>query len=54
MTKEEVLKGLEICKKSDGGEGCKGCPYSVGAASCITGLMGDAYKLIKAGVIADE
>lgn len=47
MTKEEVLQALEICKKSDGGEGCKGCPYSVGSASCITGLMGDAYSLLK-------
>ena len=50
MTKEEVLKALEICKKSDGGEGCKGCLYSVGSAGCITALMDDAYNLLKTEV----
>lgn len=55
MTKEEVLQALEICKDVTSGMGCSSCPYfEMKSSSCLAELLNDAYKLIKAGVIADE
>ena len=48
MTKEEVLRGLEICKEAElNDEGCPDCPYYRYVAGCISELMGDAYSLLK-------
>lgn len=48
MTKEEVLRALEICKRTNNeGDSCPDCPYYVGSASCISELMDDAYNLLK-------
>ena len=48
MTKEKVLRGLEICKEAElNDEGCPDCPYYIYVAGCISELMGDAYSLLK-------
>lgn len=55
MTKEEVLRGLEICKSTNKEDSsCFFCPYCAYSTSCITALMDDAYKLLKTEVVADE
>lgn len=49
MTKEKVLRALEICKDVKGGMGCSGCPYlEMKSTSCLAELLNDAYNLIKA------
>lgn len=48
MTKEEVLKALEICKDVESGIGCSGCPYlETKVSSCLAELLNDAYILLK-------
>lgn len=48
MTKEEVLKALEICKDVEGGVGCSSCPYlETKASSCLAELLNDAHILLK-------
>ena len=48
MTKEKVLRALEICKDVKGGVGCSGCPYlETKSSSCLAELLNDAYNLIK-------
>ena len=46
MTKEKVLKALEICKDVKGGVGCSSCPY-LKSSSCLAELLNDAYILLK-------
>lgn len=51
MTKEEVLRALEICKDVKGGMGCSGCPYlEMKNARCLGELLSDVYNLLKAEV----
>lgn len=55
MTKEEVLKALEMCKYvvAEGNIECKGCPYQkvkTSNANCLDALLNDAYNLLKAEV----
>lgn len=48
MTKEQTLKGLEICKNISGGIGCGGCPYlEMHSSDCLARLLGDAYILLQ-------
>ena len=51
MTKEKVLRALEICKDVKSGVGCSGCPYlETKASSCLAKLLNDAYILLKTEV----
>lgn len=51
MTKEEVLKALEICKDVEGGVGCSSCPYfEIKNSRCLAELLNDAYNLLKTEV----
>ena len=52
MTKEEVLRALEICKDVvvEGNIECKGCPYlkvKTSGSNCVDALLNDAYNLLK-------
>ena len=52
MTKEKVLKALEICKDVvvEGNIECKGCPYrkvKISNSNCLDALLNDAYNLLK-------
>ena len=48
MTKEKVLKALEICKDVESGIGCSSCPYfGIKSSSCLAELLSDAYILLK-------
>ena len=51
MTKEEVLRALEICKEVKGGVGCSSCPYfEIKNSRCLAELLSDAYNLLKTEV----
>lgn len=51
MTKEKVLRALEICKDVKSGVGCSGCPYfEIKNARCLGELLNDAYILLKTEV----
>ena len=51
MTKEEVLRALEICKDVESGIGCSSCPYlETKASNCLAELLNDAYNLLKTEV----
>lgn len=48
MTKEKVLKALEICKDVESGIGCSSCPYfEIKNSRCLAELLNDAYNLLK-------
>ena len=52
MTKEKVLKALEMCKDvvAEGNIECKGCPYrkvKTSSSNCVDALLTDAYNLLK-------
>ena len=51
MTKEKVLRALEICKDVESGIGCSSCPYfEMKSSSCLAELLNDAYILLKTEV----
>lgn len=51
MTKEKLLKALEICKDVESGIGCSSCPYfEMKSSSCLAELLNDAYNLLKTEV----
>ena len=51
MTKEKVLRALEICKDVESGIGCSSCPYfEMKSSSCLAELLSDAYILLKTEV----
>lgn len=48
MTKEKVLRALEICKDIESGIGCSSCPYfEIKNSRCLAELLNDAYILLK-------
>ena len=51
MTKEKVLKALEICKNVESGIGCSSCPYfEIKNSRCLAELLNDVYNLLKTEV----
>lgn len=55
MTKEKVLRALEICKDVEGGVGCSSCPYfEIKSSSCLAELLSDVYNLLKVEVEQDD
>ena len=49
MTREDVIKGLELCTSTSIGECLEKCPYAGGNESgyCIENVMVDALALLK-------
>lgn len=55
MTKEKVLKALEICKDVESGIGCSSCPYfGIKNSRCLAELLSDVYNLLKVEVEQDD
>lgn len=55
MTKEKVLRALEICKDVESGIGCSSCPYfEIKNSRCLAELLSDVYNLLKVEVEQDD